>query len=502
MPGVLKVVRDGSFLGVIAEDEFQADRAMHRLEDLAEWETVPIPSQPEKLYEELQNQADETNLVVDGTGTDDPIPPIQIPGDAHQTLEAVYFKPFHMHATIAPSSALGLMEDGKLTIWSHTQGAFPPRDALALALNMPPEDIRVIHTEGSGTYGHNGSDDVTLDTALLAQSLPGQPVLLKWTRANEHQWEPFSPASVIKMQASLDGQGRVIDWNHDVYSAPHLGRGGSEPGSSSLLAAWYLEKPFTRPAYRSAMWNNVGAHRNADPYYEFPHKRVVKHIQLQPPLRVSAFRGLGAYANVFAIESFVDDLAETAGVDPVEFRLHHLTDPRAIAVVVAAAEKAGWGSPLPADQGRGLAFARYKNRAAYCAVVVELGVDRETGEILLGKAFIAGDAGQVVNPDGLSNQLEGGFIQSASMTLKEQVIYNAEGITSVDWESYPILTFSEAPKIETVILNRPGAPFLGAGEASIGPAAAAIANAVYDAVGIRCREIPFQPEKVKSALNP
>ncbi len=501
MPGVFKVLRDGSFLGLIAEREEQADQAMEKLAQLAVWESRPIKSQQENLLADLESQIDESSLVVDGTATSDPIPPIQAPEGASQTIAATYTKPYHMHATLGPSSALGYMKDGKLTIWAHTQGAFPPRDNIAQVLKMPPEKIHVIHTEGSGCYGHNGADDAALDAALLAQALPERPVLLKWTRANENQWEPYSPAALIKMQASLNDQGQIIDWNHDVYSPPHLGRGRGDENASGLIAAWHLEEPLTRSPLWSGTWFNFGAHRNADPLYDLPQKRIVKHIQLEPPLRVSAFRGLGAYANVFALESFMDEVAIAAGVDPVEFRLRNLKDKRAIAVIEAAAEKAGWDSPLAESQGRGIAFSRYSNRAAYCAVVVELSINRENGEIKLERAFIIGEAGQVVNPDGLSNQLEGGFIQSASMTLKEQVNFNPEGITSVDWETYPILTFSEVPRIETLILNRPGSPFLGSGEASIGPTSAAIANAVYDAVGIRLRDIPFLPDRVKSLVG-
>jgi CO/xanthine dehydrogenase Mo-binding subunit len=303
------------------------------------------------------------------------------------------------------------------------------------------------------------------------------------------------------MGASLDEGGQVIDWNHEVYSPPHIGRSRPDDETSGLLAAWHLGEPMPQPPLVAGLWDNGGAHRSADPLYDFDQKRIVKHVQLKPPLRVSSFRGLGAYANVFALESFIDEVAHAAGTDPVEFRLKNLKDKRAVAVIEAAAEKADWGSPLAENQGRGFAFAQYKNNAAYCAVVVEVSVINESGEIKLERAVIVGESGQVVNPDGLSNQLEGGFIQGASMTLKEQVNYNTEGILNVDWETYPILTFSEIPKIETLILNRPGAPFLGSGETSLGPAPAAIANAVYDAVGIRLRDIPFLPERVKTLLE-
>ena len=501
MPGVLKVVRDGSFLGVIAEKEEQAVQAAAKLAALAVWDSQPIPSQQEHLFEEIETQIDESYPVVDGTAAFEPVPPVLMPAGAAQTISAAYTKPYHMHATIGPSSAVALLQDEKLTIWAHTQGVFPPRENIASVLNMPSEQIHVIHTEGSGCYGHNGADDAALDAALLARAFPGRPVSLKWTRANENQWEPYNPAALIKMQASIDMQGKVLAWNHDVYSAPHFGRARPDETTSGLLAAWHLAKPMPKPPLLTGFWNNSGAHRNADPIYNFEHKRVAKHIQLKPALRVSSFRGLGAYANVFAIESFMDEVAQAAGIDPVEFRLRHLADRRAIAVIQAAADKASWGTPLPELHGRGIGFARYKNNAAYCAVIVELSVDVNSGEIKLEQAVIAGEAGQVVNPDGLSNQLEGGFIQAASMALKEQVNYGAEGILSVDWESYPILTFSEAPKLETLILNRPDAPFLGSGEASLGPTPAAIANAVFDAVGVRLRDIPFLPEKVKGLIR-
>jgi nicotinate dehydrogenase subunit B len=296
----------------------------------------------------------------------------------------------------------------------------------------------------------------------------------------------------------------VIDWNHDVWGYPHLGRSRSGAGTSGLLAAWHLEKPLPQPKLNPALAPHVGSHRNADPLYSFPKRRVVKHFIQNSPLRVSALRGLGAYANVFAIESFMDELAHSAGIDPVEFRLNNLEDNRARDVIEAAAEKAGWGAKDQAvgtGIGRGVAFAQYKNRQCYAAVAVELNVDMESGEINLGKVVIAADAGQIVNPDGLSNQLEGSFIQAASWTLNEQVTFDQQGITSRDWDSYPILRFPQAPKIETVLLNRPGFPFLGSGEAAQGPTPAAIANAIFNAVGIRLREIPFTPERVTSAID-
>jgi CO/xanthine dehydrogenase Mo-binding subunit len=300
------------------------------------------------------------------------------------------------------------------------------------------------------------------------------------------------------MHASLDADGEVIDWNHDVWGYAHSGRAHGGDSSSGLLAAWYLAEPLPYPPSGASMGRQVGLHRNADPLYAFSRRRIVKHFLPDSPLRVSALRGLGSYANIFAIESFIDELAHAAGVDPTQFRLRYLTDERARAVIEAAAEKAG---PRLDGLGRGIAFSRYKNWQSYVAVIVDLRVHRDSGRIDLERAVVAADAGQIVNPDSLSNQLEGAFMQSASWTLKEQVAFDPHGITSVDWRTYPIMRFGDAPEIQTVLLNRPGHPYLGIGEGAQGPASAAISNAVFDAVGVRLRRIPFTPERVKAALD-
>jgi CO/xanthine dehydrogenase Mo-binding subunit len=498
MPGVLQVVRDGSYLAVVAEREEQAVQAMERLREAATWEPgAPLPAQ-EALFDDLLSQPDQAFLVVDGRPVDDPIPPIETPDQAAHTLAATYYRPYHMHASLGPSAAVAQLIDGQLTVWTHSQGVYPLRAALAQVLGMPEEEIRAIHVDGPGCYGHNGADDVALDAALLARALPGRPVSLKWTRGDEHAWEPYGPATVIAMQASLDVDGEVIDWNHDVWGYTHVNRPRPIGRTSGLLAAWYLAEPFTPPQPRPSLGPQVGIHRNADPLYTFPRRRIVKHFVPHSPLRVSALRGLGAYANVYAIESFVDELAHVAGADPVEFRLRYLADERARDVIKAAVEAAG---PRPDGRGRGAAFARYKNRQSYVAVVVDLSVDQASGHIRLERAVVAADVGQIVSPDGLRNQLEGAVIQSASWTLVEQVAYGPQGVTSVDWRGYPILRFPDAPEIETVLIDRPGQPYLGIGEGAQGPVSAAIANAVYDAAGIRLRRIPFTPERVKAAIG-
>jgi nicotinate dehydrogenase subunit B len=498
MPGVIQMVRDGSFLAVVAEREEQAVQAMEALRKAATWEDNTTLLPQETLFEHLLSQPARSYLIVDGTPVNDPIPPVKAPAEAAQTLTATYYRPFHMHASPGPSAAVAHLVDGKLTVWTHSQGVYPLRRAMAHVLGMDEDDMHVLHVDGPGCYGHNGADDAALDAALLARAVPGRPVSLKWTRADENTWEPYGPATMFEMQASLDADGNVIDWNHDVRGYSHLGRGRSEENTSGLLASWHLAEPFTPPQPRPIMAPHVGIHRNADPLYAFPRRRIVAHFVADTPLRTSALRGLGSYANVFAIESFVDELAHAAGADPVEFRLRYLEDERARAVVEAAAEKAG---PRRDGLGRGVGFARYKNRQLYMAAVVDLSVNRASGHVRMERAVLAADAGQIVNPDGLSNQIEGAFIQSASWTLKEQVAFDRHGVISTDWYSYPILRFHDAPKIETVLLNRPGQPYLGAGEGAQGPVPAAIANAIFDAAGIRLRRIPFTPERVKAALN-
>lgn len=501
MPGVVKVVQDGSFLAVIAQREDQAIDAQQALKSSVIWEgKAKLPAE-ESIYKHLLSAPAESFLVVEGISTDDPIPLHSVPADSSYTMQATYYRPYQMHASLGPSAAVAQYANGKLIIWVHSQGVYPIRKTIAPVVGMNESDIRVIHTEGSGCYGHNGADDAALDAALIAKNFEGVPISVKWTRADEFSWEPYGPAMVMKLKASMGSDGEVLDWNHDVWSYPHLGRARDGGRQSGLLASWYLAEPWDKVQRMPIHAPHIGSHRNADPLYNFPKKRIVKHFVPESPLRVSAMRGLGAYGNVFAIESFMDEIAHALGIDAVEFRLRNLDDERAKAVIMAAVEKAGWGQDIGEDQGCGIAFAQYKNRQCYTAIVVDLHVDRQSGVIKVLRAVIAADAGQIVNPDGLSNQLEGSFVQSTSWTLKEQVMFNESGILAEDWDSYPILQFPYVPKIETVLINRPEMPFLGSGEAAQGPTPAAIANAVYNAVGIRLREIPFTPERIKKALD-
>jgi len=501
LPGVRAVVRDGSFIGVVAEREEEALYARERLASLSRWSEAPTLPGHEHAFEHLFAQPRQSFPVVDGTPSRAPVPAHVPPASARTTHAARYLRPYQMHASIGPSAALAQQGVEGLTVWTHSQGVPILRHALARSLDVPPENVRVIHADGAGCYGHNGADDVALDAALLARAVPGAPVLVQWTREDEHMWEPYGPAMAIDLSASLDAGGRVVDWSHEVFSHTHLGRAIPARGASNLVADWHREPALPRLRPEPRLEAHAGIHRNADPLYAFPSKRIVKHFVENAALRVSSTRGLGAYANVFAIESFLDELALDAGRDPLEFRLAHLEDARARAVLEAAAARAGWRRPAANGRGQGLGFARYKNSKCYAAVVVELEVDAASGAIRLLRAVIAADAGEIVDPDGLTNQLEGGFLQSASWTLKEEVHFDRTRVTSRDWDSYPILRFSEVPEVETVLLDRPGTPFLGAGEATQGPTPGAIANAIAHATGARLRRIPFTPERVREAMQ-
>jgi CO/xanthine dehydrogenase Mo-binding subunit len=462
----------------------------------AKWTLGPPLPDPATIHDHLLSLPTEDTVISDKK----PIEVAAAPAGA-QVIEATYRKPYMSHGSIGPSCALAELKDGKLTVWTHSQGVFPNRAKLAEALGMKPADVREVHTEGSGCYGHNGADDVALDAALLARGVPGRPVRVQWMRDDEFGWEPFGAAMVMKAKATLSA-GRIVDWNYEVWSNTHSTR-PTEPNGVNLLAAWSIADAKKPSPPRNIPQPAGGGDRNAIPLYDFPRQRVVNHLIREMPLRVSALRTLGAYANVFALESFMDELALAAGADPVAFRLDHLKDPRARAVIEAVARKADWkaGEKGGEGRGRGIGFAKYKNLASYVAVIADVEVDRASGVVRVPRAFAAVDSGQIINPDGLANQIEGGIIQSTSWTLKEQVRFDPNGIVSRDWASYPILTMPEVPKVEVALIDRPSERSLGAGEGSQGPTVAAIANAFAHATARRLRDLPLAPARVKAALG-
>jgi CO/xanthine dehydrogenase Mo-binding subunit len=492
LPGVVKIVRDGNFLAVVAEKEFQSIKAMNALAAATKWkETASLPKQDDLLAVLTSLPSQNTTIFERGNAS----------ATGQKTIEATYTRPYQAHGSIGPSCAVAQFVDGAMTVWTHTQGVYPDRQGIAEMLRMPPASVRLIHVEGSGCYGHNGADDAAADAALIARALPGRPVRVQWMREQEHAWEPYGPAMVTKLKASLDGNGKIADWNFEVFSNTHSMRPG---GAGSMLAAQHMAQPFALPAPRPLPLPEGGGDRNAIPFYNFPNAHVVHHFIPAMPLRISAMRALGAYHNVFSIESFMDELATLAGTDPVEFRLKHLDDSRGRDVIEKAAQSFGWkaGQTSPQDRGFGFAFARYKNLAAYCAIASEVEVNRETGRPRLIRAVAAVDSGQVVNPDGLINQIEGAIVQSMSWTLYESVSFDDTRITSIDWQTYPILRFDAVPEsIEVHIINRPGQPFLGSGETGQGPAAASIANAIANATGRRLRNLPLTRKRIKEAID-
>jgi len=497
--GVCTVVVDGNFIGVIAKTEFAAIRARQKLIDLAQWQTDSDKALPADIAKFLREEVDTSLLVEDGLPTETPIPP-RLASNSGISHAATYFKPYHLHGSIGPSAAIAEYgQDGHLTIYSHSQGPGLLRGAIAQVLGMEIEQITVIHAENAGCYGHNGADDAAMDAALLAKAYRAHPISLKWHREDEHLWEPMSPAMLVELDANLV-DGKIMAWNADIYSQTHMGRPLPFGSVSNLLAAWQKNDPMPQAEIRPGMAPHGGIHRNADPYYEIPNKRIIKHLVKDTKLRTSSTRALGAFANVFAIETFMDELALASSQDPAKFRIDHLRDDRAIEVIKSMVSALADHQFQVHDQwqyGKGIAFARYKNTKTYAAVGVVLGVNVETFKIDLLHAVIAADAGQVIDRDGLENQLEGGLIQAASWTLKEAVQFDEYSSTCENWDSYPIMTFSEIPTVETIILDHPDEPCLGAGEATQGPTPAAISNAIFDATKIRIREIPFLPDRLR-----
>ncbi len=470
-PGLQKVVVKGSFVGIMGADEFEVMQAQQWLKDHARWSVGTSLPAPKDLVTYLKSLPGETKSITKrGTLS------------SNATWKARYIKPYLMHGSIGPSCAVAWYQDGKLQIWTHSQGVYPLREALHKMLDLPLELIHVQGVAGSGCYGHNGADDVAAEAALLAMTVPGIPVRLQWSREEEHAWEPYGSAMVFEVEARLDTQGRIQEWNYELWSDTHSTRPGGNP--ENLLPARYLEKPFLP---KQNLEVNGGMVRNSEPYYALPNLAVTAH-RFSGPLRVSALRSLGGYGNVFAIECFMDELAEKARKDPFEFRLMHLEDTRAIAVVEKLREILSKEKNAPGE-GVGIGFARYKNTAAYCAVAARVRVIQRSMQVI--KLWAVIDAGEIINRDGIINQTEGGMIQSASWTIKEQVKFDTRQPITRDWYSYPIFRMSEIPEVAVHVIDQPNEKPLGAGEAVQGPTAAALANAYYQASGGRLRELPL-----------
>ena len=485
--GPIEFVRNGNFLAILGADETAVEAAGVAAVNHVTWRNVeaPTPIQQEANWL-LQRPVVERVFGAPDAGNP----------QSKERYEATYTRGYLAHASISPSCGLAIYRDAKLTVWTHCQGVYPLRAALAKALKLEPSAIVVHHVQGSGCYGHNGADDAAADAAIIAMQKPGQTIRVRWRREEEFIYEPKTPAMVVKVRALLDDAGKPVDWTQEIWSPTHNQRPGA---GGNLLGAIALPDPPPEPPPNDVPEaNGGGATRNAEPLYDIPAKRILHHLVTEAPVRTSALRGLGAMPNVFALECCIDELAERAGQDPVQYRLSITADARARAVIEKVAAMAKWqaGAPGGTGTGRGIAFARYKNRAAYSAVVVKLSVDEE---IRLHHVWCATDAGLVINPDGVINQLEGGVIQSASWVLKEQVRFD-NGVASFDWETYPVLKFSEVPEIEIELINTKDEVPLGVGEVTAGPTAAAIGNAVSHALGARIRDLPLTRERIMAAL--
>ena len=490
LPAVTRVVRNGSFLAVIATREEEAVRAAELLRASAKWRLRGDLPDPGQLREFLTSQGTDDTVLTRTSGADG--------RRAATWMEHSYSRPYIAHASIGPGCAVAIWEDEAVTVWSHSQGVFPLREAIAEACGLAPNQVIVHHAQGAGCYGHNGADDVAFDSVLLARAVPGRPVQVVSSREDEFAWEPYGPAMAVDLRIGVDDAGDPTHWYTQVWGGGHHARPGYA-GAPGLLATWHeTDVDPWPPAEDPSVSVGGGNARNALPAYDIPQCEVVSHRLLSMPLRTSSLRSLGAMMNVFAIESAMDELAERAGTDPIDYRLRHLDDERARAVIEAVARRASWRHRERQESvGWGVAFARYKNRSAYCAVVARV---EAFAEVKVRNLYVAVDAGQVVNPDGLANQIEGGAIQATSWTVREEVRFDRERVTSRDWESYPILRFSDVPSVEVEILSRVGDPPLGAGECAPGPVSAAIANALYDAVGVRVRDLPLTPERVRAAI--
>jgi CO/xanthine dehydrogenase Mo-binding subunit len=484
-------VRDGTFLGVVAPTDRAARLSAGRVAAAARWRARPSLPDADDLRGFLLAAASQAETVIDA-----PDPSTAVTA---RTLTAQFTRPFLAHASMAPSCAIARWDGGSVTVWSHSQGIFLLRRAIAAGLGLQDGQVTVYYVEGAGVYGQNGADDVAIDAVLLARAVPGRAVRVQWTREDEMCWAPLGPAMLVQVSASLDDDGRVASWHQDVWSNGFMGR-PTMGGQPRLLALTHLATGAPMPpAPDGPPTGWMGATRNAVPGYDINGIHVTRHRLLDMPIRTSSLRSLGAHLNVFAIESFMDELASAAATDPVEFRLGHLVDPRARRVLTEAASMAGWATRAHREGiGYGAAVARYSGIAGYCAAVAE--VEAET-DVRVRRLWLAVDVGRVINPDGVVNQVEGGAVQSASWTVREQVLFDRHRITSASWDSYPVLRFTEAPDVTVQIVDAPDEAEVGAGEIALGPVAGAIGNAVADAVGVRVRDLPLTRERIAQAIE-
>ncbi|OCP20920.1 MULTISPECIES: molybdopterin cofactor-binding domain-containing protein [unclassified Ensifer] len=483
-PGVELLCRQ-DFVALVGPDEFDVQSAQADADAFLTWSEEPGRWQPAETAGEMRA------VIRDG----------EVPlSMTNLALRARYSRGYVAHGSIAPSCGLAFYEHGQLSVWTHSQGIFALRDQIAACLGFDVANVRVVHAHGAGCYGHNSADDAALDAAIIAVDHAGIPVRVQWSRQDELSRAPLGAAMSAEIGAALDAAGSISAWRMSVVSAPHAQRPGFG-GHVNLTSAEALD--VRRLPGRVEDLPDVaggGASRNAVAIYDFPSHEVCVALDTSSSVRTSSLRSLGAHLNVFAIESAMDELAEIAAADPLEFRLRHLRDQRCRAVLEGAAKMSGWpGSRLAGEgQALGIGVARYKNKGAWLAAVAEVTVDEA---VRVERLWLCVDAGLLINPEGARNQIEGGAIQAISWTLKEAISLENDRVPALDWQSYPILRFSDVPQIETRFIVDRGSPPLGAGEASQGPVAAAIGNAASRALGVRLRDLPLTRERLIQILT-
>lgn len=493
VPGIVKIVRQGNFLGIVATTEWAAISGAQALKaSWSKWEGLPDQA---KLFDYVRA----SRIARDDVTSDVGAAAATLSQTGIRRIEATYDFAIHTHGSIGPSCAVAAFDGGKLTSWSASQATHVLRKQFAQIFSLPLEDIRCIFIEGAGCYGRNGHEDAAADAALLAKAV-GKPVRVQWSRADEHGWDPKGPPTLMDLRAGIDSSGSVAAWVGEFFIPEQ------RPASQlivPLLAASLAGLP------QDDEVGTGGIDGNSNIPYNFPNIKTTCHRLASTPLRPSWIRSPGRMQNTFANECFIDELAALAKIDPVEFRLRHLDDARGIEVLKRAAALAKWDtrvSPKPRQSGdvlvgRGVAYCKYEMVRTYSAAVAEVELTVSTGAIRVTKFFIAHDCGQIINPDGLKNQIDGSTLQTISRTLMEEVKFDRSAVTSLDWASYPILTFPEIPEIAYDLIDRPTEPPWGAGEPSAAVVPNAISNAVFDAAGVRLRSVPFTPDKVRAALR-
>ena len=490
LPGA-KVMRIKDFLAVIADDEWTAVRASRALR--AQWSAWSGLPEQDKLTATLRADRDISDEVLLTRGQSAAGNP---PGTL--TRSASYFWPMQSHGSIGPSCAVADATNDSATVWTASQGTHGNRKTFARFLGLPEDAVRLIYVEGAGCYGMNGHEDAAADAAILSRAV-GRPVRVQWSREDEHGWDPKGPPQLLDISGAVDPSGRILAWRTEMW-LPQTTRGLPDIPLLAPAAAGLDDVRGLQPGLIS---------QNADPPYAADSVQVVVHWLKDAPLRPAPIRSPGKPANCFAVESFTDELAAAAGLDPVEFRLRGLEDKRGVEVIRRAAALMNWQSrPSPGANrnaaiahGRGFAYVHYKHSESYVAMGVQVGVERSSGRIKVERVACAFDCGQIINPDGARAQVEGSILQTLSRALMEEVQFDRARVTSVDWSSYPILRFPDVPKLDIALIDRPTEPPVGAGEAACTTVAAALANAVFDATGARLRTVPFTPERVKATLD-